>query len=118
MDSQGWTKAFTTEFISMYRDNPCLWKVSDKLYLNRNKKSEAYAHLVTECKKHFPDANRDIVVKEIQSLRGSFRKELNKVNASKPSGASTDAVYIPSLWYLLQALSNRRYFLVLWIVFL
>ena len=70
-----------------------------KLYLNRNKKSEAYAHLVFECKKRFPDANRDFVVEKIQSLRGSFRKELKKVNASKRSGASTDAVHIPSLWY-------------------
>ncbi|KAK9711262.1 Alcohol dehydrogenase transcription factor Myb/SANT-like [Popillia japonica] len=45
------------------------------------------------------EANRDFVVKKIQSLRGSFRKEAKKVEESKRSGASADDVYVPSLWY-------------------
>jgi len=95
----GWSTQFTTDFLAMYRANPCLWKISDKVYLNRNKKNEAYRQLVDFCKTQFPEANRDFVVKKIQSLRGSFRKELKKVNLSKRSGASSDDVYTPSLWY-------------------
>lgn len=46
-----------------------------------------------------PNANRDFVVKEIQSLRGSFRKELKSFEDSKRSGRSADDVHISTLWY-------------------
>lgn len=74
--AQHWTTEFTTEFIAAYRDKPCLWKIIDKAYVNRNLKKGAYKTLVDMCKQHFPEANRDFVTKKIQSLRGSFRKEL------------------------------------------
>lgn len=51
------------------------------------------------CKSIYPEANRDFVVKKIQSLRGSFRKELKKLDTSKRSGSSADDVYVPSLCY-------------------
>lgn len=62
-------------------------------------KNEAYKELVILCKRAYPDANRDFVVKKIQSIRGSFRKELKKIEESKKSGTSPDDVYEPSLWY-------------------
>ncbi|CAJ0927838.1 unnamed protein product [Ranitomeya imitator] len=37
--------------------------------------------------------------KKIQGLRTVYKKELNKVVKSKKSGAATDEVYVPSLWY-------------------
>jgi len=51
------------------------------------------------CKSINPEANRDFVVNKIQSFRGSFRKELKKVEDSKRSGRSADDVHIPTLWY-------------------
>lgn len=51
------------------------------------------------CKTIHPEANRDFVVKKIQSLRGSFRKEVKKVEDSKRSGASAEDIYVPLLWY-------------------
>ncbi|KAL5246352.1 hypothetical protein ACI65C_013760, partial [Semiaphis heraclei] len=62
-------------------------------------KREAYDELIKFCKKSIPEANKDFVIKKIQSFRGSFRKELKKVVDSKRSGASFDDVYVPTLWY-------------------
>ena len=50
-------------------------------------------------KPHFPEADRDFIRKRLQSLRGTFRKEMNKVTQSKRSGKGADEVYVPTLWY-------------------
>lgn len=44
-------------------------------------------------------ATRDSVVKRIASLRASFRKEFKKLENSKRSGAGTEDIYKPTLWY-------------------
>ncbi|MPC82559.1 hypothetical protein E2C01_077232 [Portunus trituberculatus] len=40
-----------------------------------------------------------MVVKKINNLRTTYRKELKKVQASKKSGAGAYDVYVPKLWY-------------------
>lgn len=66
---------------------------------NKNLKNKAYDQLIDLCKTVFPEANKDFVVKKIQNFRGSFRKELKKVEDSKRSGRSADEVHVPTLWY-------------------
>ncbi|XP_066942171.1 uncharacterized protein [Macrobrachium rosenbergii] len=46
-----------------------------------------------------PDANVNVVKKKINNLRSNVRKEKKKIDSSMKSGASTDNVYKPSLWY-------------------
>nr|CAI5846445.1 unnamed protein product [Callosobruchus analis] len=93
------TKDMVTEFIEIYRSHPALWKVKSKEYVNRNLKNLGYDALVQFYRKVDPNADRDIVSKKIQSMRGSFRKELKKFEKFKRSGASSDDQYVPSLWY-------------------
>ena len=50
-------------------------------------------------KPDFPECNKEFVQKKIQGLRGSFRKEMNKVTVSKRSGKGTEEIYVPTLWY-------------------
>ncbi|XP_046662977.1 uncharacterized protein LOC124355866 [Homalodisca vitripennis] len=52
----------------------------------------------------------DYVKKKIDLLRGNFRREHKKVIESKRSGAGTDAVHVPKLWYykLLLFLSDQE----------
>ncbi|PIO15126.1 hypothetical protein AB205_0040670, partial [Aquarana catesbeiana] len=57
-------------------------------------------------KTQVPDADIEFVEKKIGSLRSTYRKELNKVQASIKSGAAAKDVYVPSLWYY-----NRMRFL-------
>ncbi|KAF5277243.1 hypothetical protein FQR65_LT00351 [Abscondita terminalis] len=98
-DTRYWPKEFLTKFIEKYKSYPCLWKIKSKEYTNKNLKNVAYESLVEMCRNIYPEANRDFVVKKIQSLRGSFRKELKRVTYSKTTGTSADGVYTPSLWY-------------------
>ncbi|CAH1985755.1 unnamed protein product [Acanthoscelides obtectus] len=59
----------------------------------------AYHRLVQKYKNIDPNANRDIVVKKINNLRTAYKKELNKIKKSHKSGAGTDEIYTPHLWY-------------------
>jgi hypothetical protein len=78
----------------MYHEYLCLWKFKSNKYSDRVKKNLAYEHLTTKLKEIDPDANKEKSVKKIKSLRSCFRKELNKVNESKTSGAGRGGVRI------------------------
>lgn len=42
MNSVFGDKQFWAEFIELYRQNECIWKIKSKDYLNKNKKHQAY----------------------------------------------------------------------------
>lgn len=90
---------FLPQFIQMYRDLPCLWKVHSKDYSDRIKRNEAYTKLAELCTVVYAKADISYVSKKIANLRTIFKKELNKINDSKRSGAGADQVYVPRLWY-------------------
>ncbi|CAJ0932252.1 unnamed protein product [Ranitomeya imitator] len=95
------SEEFVRELIEMYRSLPCLWQIKSAEYSNRNKKREAYGKLVALFKQHNPceKVDESVVRKKIQGLRTVYKKEMNKVVKSMKSGAATDEVYVPSLWY-------------------
>jgi hypothetical protein len=67
-------REFLTEFIHMHREYPYLWKVKSKKYSYRGNKNLGYEHLTTKLKEIDPDANKEKLVKKINSLRSCFRK--------------------------------------------
>lgn len=79
------------EFMVAYRHNQCLWKIKSKDYLNKDLKFEAYKQLVQICRKEHRTAGREFVVKKINSLRGSFRREYKRVISEEN--------YVPQLWF-------------------
>lgn len=87
------------EFIEGYRNEPCLWKTKSKEYHDRSKKDCAYKRLLPIYKGIDAKATRETVVKKINNLRSCYKKELNKIKASEKSGAGTDEIYTPKLWY-------------------
>lgn len=87
------------DFIDLYGKLPCLWQIKSKDYHIRDKKNAAYQQLVDVLKVIDPDANRESVIKKINTYRTNYRKEQKKVDNSKKSGAGIDDVYVPSLWY-------------------
>ncbi|CAJ0956626.1 unnamed protein product [Ranitomeya imitator] len=92
---------FVRALINMYRSLPCLWKIKFADYSIHYKKKAAYEKLVALYKEHHPTETVDenIVRKKIQALRTVYKKEMNKVEKSMKSGAGTDDVYVPKLWY-------------------
>ena len=93
------TQELWREFIQLYRDFPALWKVKSDEYKNRSLKSECYVKLIDKIREIDPNATRATVTKKINSLRSNYRRELKKVMNSVKSGAGSDHVYKPSLWY-------------------
>ena len=75
-----------TEFIEIYRSNPCLWQIKSKEYSDKVKRNAAYDLLVEKLKSKDDGANRDAVTKKINNIRSSFRKEYKKVLQSMRSG--------------------------------
>ncbi|CAL4059432.1 unnamed protein product, partial [Meganyctiphanes norvegica] len=92
-------KKFWREFIELYREHPSLWKVKSEAYKNRDIKNAGYAVLIEKMRIVDPKANRRAVVKKINSLRVTFRKEVRKMLISENSGADINDIHKPSLWY-------------------
>ncbi|XP_049312337.1 uncharacterized protein LOC125778465 [Bactrocera dorsalis] len=92
-------KQFWTEFLELYKESPSLWRIKRKEYSNRIMKAEAYEKLVLKLKEKYPDANRDMVVKKINTYRTTYRKEFKKVQRSEKSGAGFEDIYEATLWF-------------------
>ena len=89
---------FWREFIRRYRSLPATWKIKSDLYKNRILKQECYVQLTNKLKEIDPTANINTAKKKINTLRSNYRRELKKVLASEKSGASTNDIYLPSVW--------------------
>jgi hypothetical protein len=59
---------FLSQFIEIYKQHECLLKIKAKEYLDCNKKYAAYEVLINKLREIDPDANKDKVVKKINSL--------------------------------------------------
>uniref|UniRef100_A0A0A9WBV2 Sodium/hydrogen exchanger 3 n=1 Tax=Lygus hesperus TaxID=30085 RepID=A0A0A9WBV2_LYGHE len=94
-----WTNERIRKLIDMYRDRPCLWKLNHEHYTNKKLKDRAYAEIVNAFRSIFPQASHNMLKTKIQNIRGSYRKELRKIEASKKSAKQGDEQYTPSLWY-------------------
>ncbi|PNF41956.1 hypothetical protein B7P43_G14648 [Cryptotermes secundus] len=93
------SKDFLVEFIEEFRGHPCIWKVKSEEYHNREMKENAYLALTEKIKTIDPQAKKETVLKKINNLRSSFRKERKKVLMAKKSGMSSEDLYVPKLWY-------------------
>ncbi|KOB68023.1 Uncharacterized protein OBRU01_18870 [Operophtera brumata] len=87
------------EFIEIYKSEPCLWRVKCKEYHDRDKRSAAYGKLIAKLKELEPDATKEDVIKKINTLRSNVRREKKKYDESVKSGASSEDIYKPTLWY-------------------
>ena len=80
-------KVFILEFIDVYRGLPALWDVQCKDYTNRAQKRTQYGVLIEKYRERYPDAEKEDVVKKVNSLRTNFRKELRRIRDAHNSGA-------------------------------
>lgn len=85
-------KMFILEFIEVYHGLPVLWDIKSKDYNNRGKKSEQYDVLIEKYREQYPDADKQEVIKKINSLRTNFRKELKRLRDAEKSGAGAEDV--------------------------
>ncbi|PIO24540.1 hypothetical protein AB205_0149130, partial [Aquarana catesbeiana] len=76
-----------------------LWEVKNLLYYNKPARKASLEKLLEFVKTRVPNADIEFVDKKIGSLRSMHRKELQKVHKSMRSGAASEDLYVPSLWY-------------------
>lgn len=99
MTSKEEERNFILECIEVYKNLPALWNVKSKDYSNRQKKNEQYEQLLRKYREKYPEADKSQLVKKFNSLRTNFRKELKRIKDSEKSGAGTDDIAEPTLWY-------------------
>lgn len=86
---------FWKEFFQLYKEMPSLWRVGSIEYTDRVLKAKCYEKLVQKLKVHYPNADREMVVKKINNFRTSYRKEVKRLKESQEAGKT----YKPTLWY-------------------
>lgn len=84
-------------FIELYETLPELWNCASPYYINKYKRNAALQKLLEVYKELKPNASSD-VRRKVNTLRSNFRREKNKIKASKRSGAEADDVYKPTSW--------------------
>lgn len=90
------TQKFLGEFIELYQAYPCLWKYSCKDYRNKAVKDRAYSALLDKLREIDPRADKNSVMRKINALRTSFRREHKKVRRAQLQAKKK---HVPSLWY-------------------
>ena len=90
---------FLIDCIRLYKELPSLWKIKSEDYNDRNKKIRDYRILLEKYRERYPKAAVEDVKKKFNALRTNFRKEMKKVENSKKSGAGSEDLYEPTLWY-------------------
>ena len=98
-DLVGYSHDFLAEFIHLYRSFPCLWQVRYKGYKDRLLRNRAYDALVQKLREVNPVADRETVIRKINTLRTAFRREYKKVRSSQKMVHNPRQRYRSSLWY-------------------
>lgn len=93
-----WGDEKTLKFVTLYRNNECLWNPRSSLYKNNIERNNAYQDLITNMDD--PTLTPKIVKTKIKNLRSAYHSELKKIESSKRSGSGTATVYNPSAtWF-------------------
>lgn len=70
-----WTKEVVSEMIELYKERPCLWKIKDKTYLNKNLKRLAYDDILKILKSKNLET---VTVKDIKTKIQNLRNEKSR----------------------------------------
>lgn len=93
------SETFLRDFFDLYKEQECLWKLKSPSYHDKTARKRAMDILVGKFQVVKPDANEDYVKKKINNYRTSYKRELKSVKNSSKSGAGTEEIYKPKLWY-------------------
>ena len=78
-DKKGWDEEETSELISFFEENPCLWDVHHDTYSNRDMKSLAWQKIADNF-----HTNVDCIKIKINVLRTQLGREVNLESSSGP----------------------------------
>lgn len=99
MATHVWTsnnQKFWSEFFEMYKSLPALWDINSQYYNDRDAKIASYKVLIPKLQEVEPNADRLTCRKKINTFRTNYRREVNRIEASKYIGGKP---YKPKIWY-------------------
>lgn len=87
--------AFLINFIKLYKNATCLWRVRSKNYHDKLKKDDALKQLLQFTRLMIPGASMSFMMKRIHHIRYCYTREYHKVESAKVNGLA----HCPQLWY-------------------
>ena len=74
-----WSKDFLLEFIELFRQEECFWKVKSKDCCYRSKEDASYRTLIGKVQEVEPDATRDTLVKKSTICAARLERNIKKL---------------------------------------
>ncbi|XP_037937540.1 uncharacterized protein LOC119671102 [Teleopsis dalmanni] len=97
MDKIYWSHENLAILINLWKNNPNLYDLNHKDYLNRNRREKSFCAINMELKKRMPYLDMEDLRKKMQNLRTQYTREHRLVQRSIRTESSTP--YVPRLWY-------------------
>lgn len=92
-------REFYLEFFELLREQVAIWHSKSEKYKDRKEKQKAWEKLTEKWKEVDKNATIELVKRKYHGIRSSYRRELQKIRKSERSGAGSEDVYVPTLWY-------------------
>ncbi|XP_065365760.1 uncharacterized protein LOC135958790 [Calliphora vicina] len=93
------SKQFLTEFIEILKENNAIWQINSEKYKDKNEKQKSWEKLLSKFKEFDKNATIEMTKKKYHAIRACHRRELQKIRRSEKSGADSEHLYVPTLWY-------------------
>ena len=59
-----WNKDFLLDFIRIYKEEECFWKVKSVSYPDKQKREKSYQRLLSKVREQNRDAQKDVIIKK------------------------------------------------------
>lgn len=97
-----WSNDLILRFLDFYEAEPVIWSASHPNHKNRNHIHDAWKRIEREFDSRYSVID---LKKKKDSLMASFRSCINKIKASKKSGAGADEIYKPH-WFAFEKMAS------------
>ena len=98
--SFAWKDEHMETFLEMYQNHECLWNKSEN-YHKTNIRKKAYKTLHT--KLNLPQLSVNVIRAKIKTIRTCYCSELVKIRKYEKSGAGSNDLYVPRLFWSKEA---------------
>uniref|UniRef100_A0A1Y1MXA0 MADF domain-containing protein n=1 Tax=Photinus pyralis TaxID=7054 RepID=A0A1Y1MXA0_PHOPY len=94
-----WSNDQVSLLIEQYQQHECLYFVQHRDYHNKNRRNAALQQICEKMNQIRPNTSIHEIQKKWNGIRNTYASERRKSIASSRSGAGSEDIYIPSLWY-------------------
>jgi len=101
--SFAWKDEHMETFLEIYRNHECLWNNKSENYHKTNIREKSYRSLHSVL--NLPQLSVNDIKAKIKTVRTRYCSELAKIRKSEKSGAGSNDLHVPRLYWFKQAVS-------------